>query len=94
MHEGKLTRRQLQEWVRIRYYYQTRIPIKDALIVSKSEDPAFRRRWIHRLHDHDGDDAGSHGCADQHAFAIGDQPFDDALGRSDRIEIGRHGEAF
>ena len=26
-----------------RYYYQTRIPIKDAIILSKSEDPAFRR---------------------------------------------------
>jgi pyrroloquinoline-quinone synthase len=38
-----------------RYYYQTRIPIKDAIILSKSEDPAFRRSWIHRIHDHDGD---------------------------------------
>src|SRR6185295_17536705 len=40
MHEGKLTRLQLQQWVLNRYYYQTRIPIKDALILSKSEDPA------------------------------------------------------
>ena len=37
-----------------RYYYQTRIPIKDALILSKSEDPAFRRMWMHRIIDHDG----------------------------------------
>jgi pyrroloquinoline-quinone synthase len=28
-----------------RFYYQTRIPIKDAIIVSKSDDPAFRRAW-------------------------------------------------
>jgi pyrroloquinoline-quinone synthase len=54
MHAGKLTRAQLQAWVLNRYYYQTRIPIKDALIVAKSEDPAFRRLWIHRIQDHDG----------------------------------------
>src|SRR5207237_7390742 len=63
MHDGKLTRRQLQEWVRNRYYYQTRIPIKDALIVSKSEDPAFRRLWIHRIHDHDGEDPTAGGLS-------------------------------
>ena len=54
MHEGRLSRGELQRWVENRYYYQTRIPIKDALIVSKSEDPAFRRMWIRRIHDHDG----------------------------------------
>jgi pyrroloquinoline-quinone synthase len=60
MHEGKLDRAALQCWVENRYYYQTRIPIKDALIVAKSDDPAFRRTWIHRIHDHDGfgDDLG------------------------------------
>src|SRR5215468_2927 len=60
MHEGKLDRAGLQCWVENRYYYQTRIPIKDALIVAKSDDPAFRRLWIHRIHDHDGsgDDPG------------------------------------
>ena len=62
MHEGKLTREQLQAWALNRYYYQTRIPIKDAIIVSKSEDPAFRRAWIRRMHDHDGSaDDGSDG---------------------------------
>ena len=54
MHDGKLTKMQLQQWVLNRYYYQTRIPIKDAIILSKSEDPAFRRMWIQRIHDHDG----------------------------------------
>ncbi len=63
MHEGKLTREQLQQWVLNRYYYQTRIPIKDALILSKSEDPAFRRAWIRRIHDHDGGAAGEGGLA-------------------------------
>ena len=63
MHQGKLTREQLQQWVLNRFYYQTRIPIKDALILSKSEDPAFRRAWIRRIHDHDGDGAGEGGLA-------------------------------
>jgi pyrroloquinoline-quinone synthase len=61
MHEGKLTKPQLQQWVLNRYYYQTRIPIKDAIILSKSEDPAFRRLWIHRIQDHDGKAKGEGG---------------------------------
>jgi glucose/arabinose dehydrogenase len=40
MHQGKLTQHHLQQWILNRYYYQTRIPIKDALILSKSDDPA------------------------------------------------------
>jgi pyrroloquinoline-quinone synthase len=63
MHEGRLDRLQLQQWVLNRYYYQTRIPIKDAIIVSKSEDPAFRRLWIHRILDHDGTREGEGGLA-------------------------------
>ena len=63
MHEGKLSREQLQQWVLNRYYYQTRIPIKDALILSKSEDPEFRRMWIRRIHDHDGVAEGEGGLA-------------------------------
>jgi pyrroloquinoline-quinone synthase len=63
MHAGTLTRAQLQAWVLNRYYYQTRIPIKDALIVAKSEDPSFRRLWIHRVHDHDGDGPETGGLA-------------------------------
>jgi pyrroloquinoline-quinone synthase len=63
MHEGKLTRAQLAAWTLNRYYYQTRIPIKDAIIVSKSEDPAFRRAWIRRVHDHDGAGADDGGLA-------------------------------
>jgi len=54
LHDGTLARADLQRWVANRYYYQTRIPIKDALILSKSDDPGFRRMWIQRIHDHDG----------------------------------------
>ena len=63
MHEGCLSQTDLQRWVLNRYYYQTRIPIKDALILAKSDDPAFRRLWIHRLHDHDGLAEGEGGLA-------------------------------
>jgi pyrroloquinoline-quinone synthase len=58
MHEGTLDADDLRRWVLNRYYYQTRIPVKDALILSKAEAPAFRRWWIRRLHDHDDEDAG------------------------------------
>jgi pyrroloquinoline-quinone synthase len=63
MHEGKLTKLQIQQWVLNRYYYQTRIPIKDAIIVSKSDDPSFRRMWMHRIRDHDGEKEGEGGLA-------------------------------
>jgi pyrroloquinoline-quinone synthase len=63
MHAGQLSREELQAWVRNRYYYQTRIPIKDAIILSRSEDPAFRRVWIQRIHDHDGAEEGEGGLA-------------------------------
>jgi len=54
MHEGSLSRGEIQTWVRNRYYYQTRIPLKDGLILAKSGDPGFRREWVRRIHDHDG----------------------------------------
>jgi pyrroloquinoline-quinone synthase len=55
MHAGALTPDELRRWVRNRYYYQTRIPIKDGVILAKSEDREFRRGWIRRITDHDGD---------------------------------------
>jgi pyrroloquinoline-quinone synthase len=58
MHAGTLSRGQLQAWALNRYYYQSRIPIKDALILAKSDDPAFRRAWRKRILDHDGDQDG------------------------------------
>jgi pyrroloquinoline-quinone synthase len=55
MHEGRLTRGQLQAWALNRYYYQSMIPIKDSIILSRGLDPAFRRAWRKRVIDHDGD---------------------------------------
>ncbi len=63
MHAGELSREQIQGWTLNRFYYQTRIPIKDALILSKSDDAAFRRAWIRRIHDHDGLTEGEGGLA-------------------------------
>jgi pyrroloquinoline-quinone synthase len=61
MHTGKLSASELRRWATNRYYYQTRIPIKDALIISKSEDSAFRRQWLRRVVDHDGATPGEGG---------------------------------
>jgi pyrroloquinoline-quinone synthase len=55
MHEGRLSRGQLQAWALNRYYYQSTIPIKDSIILSRGEDPVFRRAWRKRVIDHDGD---------------------------------------
>ena len=55
MHEGKLTRGQLQAWALNRYYYQSIIPLKDAIVLSRAAEPAFRRAWRKRIIDHDGD---------------------------------------
>jgi pyrroloquinoline-quinone synthase len=55
MHEGKLSRGQLQAWALNRYYYQSVIPIKDSIILSRGPDPVFRRAWRKRVVDHDGD---------------------------------------
>src|SRR5262249_12866430 len=55
MHDGKLNRGQLQAWALNRYYYQSIIPIKDSIILSRGPDPVFRRTWRKRVVDHDGD---------------------------------------
>jgi pyrroloquinoline-quinone synthase len=61
MHEGRLSREQLQAWALNRYYYQSIIPIKDAIILSRGTDPEFRRAWRKRVVDHDGDAASEGG---------------------------------
>lgn len=63
MHEGKLSRGQLQAWALNRYCYQSVIPIKDAIILSRSDDSKFRQAWRKRIVDHDGDGASQGGIA-------------------------------
>ncbi len=45
---------QVRAWVINRYYYQSRIPMKDAAFLSRCEDPKLRRIWRRRIEDHDG----------------------------------------
>jgi pyrroloquinoline-quinone synthase len=54
MHAGALCPDEIRRWVANQYYYQTRLPMKDALILAKSDDPSFRRAWIRRIEDQDG----------------------------------------
>jgi pyrroloquinoline-quinone synthase len=62
MHEGKLSRGQMQAWALNRYYYQSQIPIKDATILARTQDAELRRAWRSRIIDHDGDaDGGARG---------------------------------
>jgi coenzyme PQQ biosynthesis protein C len=63
MNAGKLSRGQLQAWALNRYYYQATIPIKDAAILSRMNDPAIRRIWRQRIIDHDGDSDADGGIA-------------------------------
>jgi pyrroloquinoline-quinone synthase len=55
LHGGKLNKGQVQAWALNRYYYQSTIPIKDAIVISRFRDRATRVEWRHRIEDHDGD---------------------------------------
>jgi pyrroloquinoline-quinone synthase len=63
LHDGKLNRGQVQAWALNRFYYQSMIPIKDALLLARLPTPALRREWRRRLVDHDGDAPGTGGIA-------------------------------
>jgi coenzyme PQQ biosynthesis protein C len=63
LHSGGLSQSQVQAWALNRYYYQSQIPRKDAIIISRLPDAASRRAWRQRLADHDGDAAGEGGIA-------------------------------
>ena len=54
LHGGKCTMTQVRAWVLNRYYYQSRIPLKDAAFLSRCEDADLRRVWRSRIEDHDG----------------------------------------
>ena len=63
LHGGKCSKGQVQAWALNRYYYQAMIPIKDASLIARCEDPAVRREWRSRLIDHDGEREGDGGIA-------------------------------
>ncbi|MGQ0563907.1 MAG: pyrroloquinoline-quinone synthase PqqC [Gemmobacter sp.] len=54
LHGGRATVDQVRAWVINRWYYQSRIPMKDAAFLSRVDDPALRRIWRARIEDHDG----------------------------------------
>lgn len=56
MNAGELSKAQMQAWALNRFCYQDAIPKKDSIILSRSDDPEFRREWIKRIVDHDGND--------------------------------------
>jgi len=63
LHSGKCNKGQVQAWALNRYYYQAMIPIKDASLIARCDDPALRRVWRERLIDHDGAGDGDGGTA-------------------------------
>ena len=54
LHGGKLQKGQVQAWALNRYCYQSAIPIKDAVLMSRFDDIGMRREWRLRIRDHDG----------------------------------------
>lgn len=54
MSRGECTPEQVRGWVANRFYYQIRIPQKDAAILANCDDRETRRRWVLRILDHDG----------------------------------------
>ena len=63
LHSGGCTPDQVRAWVLNRYYYQSRIPMKDAAFMSRVEDPKLRRAWRSRIEDHDGTNENEGGIA-------------------------------
>ncbi|MEX0340313.1 MAG: pyrroloquinoline-quinone synthase PqqC [Arenibacterium sp.] len=63
LHSGGCSENQVRAWVINRYYYQSRIPMKDAAFMSRVSDPDLRRSWRSRIEDHDGREPGQGGIA-------------------------------
>ena len=63
LHDGGASRAQVQAWALNRYYYQSRIPAKDATLLARLPTAALRREWRTRLVDHDGNAPGEGGVA-------------------------------
>ena len=63
LHGGRLSRGQVQAWALNRYYYQSRIPMKDSALMARIVDPELRRVWSQRVIDHDGTREGQGGIA-------------------------------
>ena len=53
-YSGKCSYEEIQAWALNRYYYQSMIPIKDAIVLTRLTDAEDRRQWRKRIEDHDG----------------------------------------
>jgi pyrroloquinoline-quinone synthase len=63
LHSGRLNFGQVQAWALNRYYYQSRLPAKDATLLARLPTADLRRTWRRRLEDHDGTEPGTGGLA-------------------------------
>jgi coenzyme PQQ biosynthesis protein C len=63
LHAGACSQQQVQAWALNRYYYQSSIPKKDAIVISRLPSAEDRRIWRQRLVDHDGEQPGDGGIA-------------------------------
>ncbi len=63
LHAGQCSRGQVRAWALNRYYYQARIPVKDATLLARLPTAELRREWRRRIVDHDGDAPGTGGIA-------------------------------
>jgi coenzyme PQQ biosynthesis protein C len=63
LHAGACSQSQVQAWALNRYYYQSSIPKKDAIVISRLTNADDRRIWRQRLVDHDGEQPGDGGIA-------------------------------
>ncbi len=69
LHSGACTPDQVRAWVVNRYYYQSRIPLKDAALISRCEDRRLRMAWRRRIEDHDGAEGREGGIDRWHRLA-------------------------
>jgi coenzyme PQQ biosynthesis protein C len=61
LHDGRCTLPEVRAWALNRYYYQSMIPIKDATVLTRMDEPGLRREWRKRIEDHDGADNSAGG---------------------------------
>lgn len=62
LHGGDLGKEELRIWAANRWYYQRRLPQKDAAIISNCDVAEIRRRWLDRIVYHDGRTGGEGGA--------------------------------
>jgi pyrroloquinoline-quinone synthase len=61
LHSGGLDDAELRRWIANRWYYQKRLPQKDAAIIANCPEADVRRRWLQRIVYQDGTRAGDGG---------------------------------